>query len=181
MSFPRATFPCSNLRFWILWNWFELIWKFWAIALGSTTTFLQSDIGPSSLCLIHGSDKYNSVLFFALPTSWYNYAERVYFCSFVLKSNQACPKYSLGFSVPLPKRRFHIFHIEPLPSAASSFFSSLELSWASTKDKLYFNRFWKASSHVIFLLQRKLFLFLLLPPSPKGTCSFNEPWCSLLN
>ena len=57
-----------------------------------------------------------------------------------------------------------------------SIFSSLELSHASTKDKLDFNRFWKASSHVIFLLQKPL-----SSPSPKGTCSFNRPWCSFLN
>ena len=57
-----------------------------------------------------------------------------------------------------------------------SIFSSLELSYASTKDKLDFNRFWKASSHVIFLLQKPL-----SSPSPKGTCSFNRPWCSFLN
>ena len=73
---PCETFPSANLRFWIFWNWFELIWGFWAIALGNTPTCLQSDSGPSSFCLIPGSDRYNSVLFFALLTCWFNYAEK---------------------------------------------------------------------------------------------------------
>ena len=86
----------------VLWNWVEFIWEFWAIALGSSPTFLPSDIGPSSLCLIPDSIRYNSILFFALLTNWSYYAERVYLCSFVLKSNQACTKYSLRVLFPLP-------------------------------------------------------------------------------
>ena len=110
LVFATCKFLLDQALVWILWNWLEFMWEFWVIALGSTPTFLQSDIVPSSLCLIPSSIRYNSVLFFALLTSWSNYAERVYFCNFVLKSSQACPKCSRGFSLPLRKRRLTIFH-----------------------------------------------------------------------
>ena len=58
------------------------------------------------------------------------------------------------------------------------------------KDKQDFNRFWEASSQVIFLFQRKSLLLEIAPfflhtetthPHPKGTCSLNRPWRSSLN
>ena len=65
---PHATLPSVNLRFGFC-GIASNLREFWAIALESTPTLLKSDIGPSSLCLIPSSDRYNSILFFALLKS----------------------------------------------------------------------------------------------------------------
>ena len=83
---------------------------FWAIFLGSIPMVLQSDIGPSSLRVIPGSDRYNSVLFFELLNSRFTYAEGAFLCNFVLKSNQVYTKYSPRFLQAPFKWRFPIFH-----------------------------------------------------------------------
>ena len=109
LALLRGTLPSGNFLFefrGISSNFRE----FWVIFLGSTPTVLQSDIGPSCLCLIPGSDRYNSVLFFELLNSWFTYAEGLFLCNFVLKSNQVYTKYSPRFLQAPFKWRFPIFH-----------------------------------------------------------------------
>ena len=120
------------------------------------------------------------------------YVKKVYFCSFVTKSNQAFTKYSpvvfnsfyrtvthgglyhrIFTSLPL-KHHFPTVHIEPLPSVASPFFFSLQPSKPPPKNIKDFNRSWQASSHCSkqnFLFEN--FHFSVLAGTLPSTCSFN--------
>ena len=94
-----------------------------------------------------------------------------------------------GLSQAPLKQCFSTFHYRTSSFCYFPIFSSLELSKHPAKNTEDFSRFWEASSHFIFLFQRK-FPLLEIPhfssysnphPHPKGTCSFNRPWCSSLN
>ena len=83
------------------------------------------------------------------------------------------------------KRCFPAFNSVPPPIF---FFIETLLPPPPQWNKQDFNKSWEASSCVIFPFQGKFPLLeigLFYPhsetPHPKGTCSFNRLWCSLLN
>ena len=128
----------------------------------------------------------------------------MYFCSFVIKSNEASSKYSprctqqfsydvhwwtvpQDFHKPSPIRNFPTFIYRTFFLCWFLLFSALEISKNPLKDIKKIIRFWKSFSYVSFPLQTKLFLwetaplFSTLKPSPKGTCSLVKPWWSSWN
>ena len=95
-----------------------------------------------------------------------------------------------GLSQAPFKQHFPKFHHTTSSFCFLLIYSFLEPSKPPPKDKQDFNRFWEASSQVIFLFQRKSLLLEIAPfflhtetthPHPKGTCSLNRPWRSSLN